>query len=142
MNNHNITPNEDFYQYVNYKWLNDINNKIPDDYSSWGGFTKLYDDGLYKQIDIIKEISNKSINDLTPDELKVLSIWNASEIRFKKWNTNNDNLNYILREINHLHETLSNITTPQDYIQKIATYLYYTQINGIDNLIDFDKDSN
>ena len=142
MNNHNITPNEDFYQYVNHKWLNDINNKIPDDYSSWGGFTKLYDDGLYKQIDIIKEISNKSINDLTPDELKVLSIWNASEIRFKKWNTNNDNLNYILREINHLHETLSNITTPQDYIQKIATYLYYTQINGINNLIDFDKGSN
>ena len=41
---------ENFYEYVNNKWLLDSNNKIPDDYSSWGGFTKLFDDGLMNQI--------------------------------------------------------------------------------------------
>lgn len=142
MNNCNITPNENFYQYVNKEWLEDPNNKIPEDYSSWGGFTKLYDDGLYKQIDIIKEISNKSIEDLTPEELKVLSIWNASKKRFDTWDKNENHLTYILKEINYLNDNLSNITTSQDYIQKIANYLYYTQINGIDNVIDFDKGSN
>ena len=37
-------PQIDFYQYVNHVWLNDLKNAIPDDYSSWGGFTKLHDD--------------------------------------------------------------------------------------------------
>ena len=38
------SPQNDFYQWVNNSWLE--NEKIPDDYSSWGGFTKLYDEGL------------------------------------------------------------------------------------------------
>lgn len=38
-----LSPGNDFYQYVNNAWLNDPVNQIPADYSSWGGFTKLYD---------------------------------------------------------------------------------------------------
>lgn len=28
-------PEDDFYQYVNKKWLDDPENKIPAEYSSW-----------------------------------------------------------------------------------------------------------
>ena len=52
----NFSAGEDFYMYVNEKWLNDPKNKIPDEYSSWGGFVKLLDDGLKKQINIVKNI--------------------------------------------------------------------------------------
>ena len=50
MEKNNLSPNNDFYLYVNQKWLSDDKNKIPEDYSSWGGFTKLYDIGLQNQI--------------------------------------------------------------------------------------------
>ena len=54
MEKNNLSPNNDFYLYVNQKWLSDDGNKIPEDYSSWGGFTKLYDIGLQNQIKIVK----------------------------------------------------------------------------------------
>ena len=36
------SPANDFYMYVNGKWLDDV--KIPADKSNYGSFTKLYDD--------------------------------------------------------------------------------------------------
>ena len=53
-----LSPAIDFYQYVNNAWLTNPANQIPPDYSSWGGFTKLYDDGLNNQIDIVKSLEN------------------------------------------------------------------------------------
>ncbi len=52
----NLDPGYDFYQYVNHEWLTSPINQIPEDYSSWGGFTKLYDDGLTNQIEIVKKL--------------------------------------------------------------------------------------
>ena len=37
--NTEITPNEDFFNYVNGKWLD--NTEIPDDRTSWGSFAEL-----------------------------------------------------------------------------------------------------
>ena len=48
-----LHPGNDFYQFVNYAWLTNPLNSIPLDYSSWGGFTKLYDDvilQIYKMV--------------------------------------------------------------------------------------------
>ena len=36
-----LSPATNFYSYVNQEWLDNPLNSIPDDYSSWGGFTKL-----------------------------------------------------------------------------------------------------
>ena len=68
----NILPGENFYQYVNNNWLNNPENQIPSDYSSWGGFTKLQDEGVYNQINIVKNLEG---NLATVEKEKIFSIW-------------------------------------------------------------------
>lgn len=41
-----ISAADDFFQYANGTWVKNTN--IPDEYSSWGSFTTLYDDNLQK----------------------------------------------------------------------------------------------
>ena len=82
------SPGEDFYSYVNQEWLDDPNNSIPDDYSSWGGFTKLYDDSLNNQINMVKTITTNTSVNLNTEEEKIAAIWNASSDRFNKWSKN------------------------------------------------------
>ena len=94
---------DDFYQHVNSEWLNDPINKIPEDYSSWGGFIKLHDDGLTKQINIVKNMENINRNE---EEEKIFAIWKASENRFKSWEENNSDCNPILNELNILNEMI------------------------------------
>ena len=55
--NNILSPGNNFYEFVNNAWLTNPLNKIPEDYSSWGGFTKLYDDGLSNQINIVKDLA-------------------------------------------------------------------------------------
>ena len=56
-------------------------NSIPDEYSLWGGFTKLHDEGLKKQIALIKGLKSKdSLND---EEQKISTIWEASSSLFR-----------------------------------------------------------
>ena len=76
MENTKLSPGNNFYQYINHKWLNDPSNQIPSDYSSWGGFTKLYDDGLINQINIVKNLEN---NCHTEEVEKIFAIWQASK---------------------------------------------------------------
>ena len=66
---------EDFYLHVNKTWLDDPNNAIPDEYSQWGGFVKLHDDGLKKQIAMVKALKGKA--DATEEERKISAIWEA-----------------------------------------------------------------
>jgi putative endopeptidase len=134
------TPQNDFYNYVNHKWLSDKKNTIPDDYSSWGGFTKLHDDGLKKQINIIKELES-NIN-LSEEEKKIYAIWKASENRFDLWNEDKSDYNPIENEINYLHNNLNSVYENQtEYINDLSNYFHYTQINSIQNVLDFDTGS-
>ena len=73
------SPGSNFYHYVNHAWLNNPANQIPPEYSSWGGFTKLYDDGLKNQIDIVKNLEH---NRQTEEEHKIFAIWTASQQRY------------------------------------------------------------
>ena len=130
------TCKEDFYQYVNRDWLENPDNKIPDDYSSWGGFTKLHDDIIKLQISLVKELEVKP--ECNTDETKILAIWKASQSLFKSWNQNIQDYQPVISELNLLSQNF-NKNTP--YILNLASYIHYTQINGITNILDFDSGS-
>lgn len=130
----NLAPGINFYQYVNHVWLSNPLNQIPLDYSSWGGFTKLYDEGLTNQIDIVKNLENKCVSE---EQEKVFAIWKASEKRFSSWNDGTSNCVPISEELRILDEHFSD----DHYIHNLAKYLHYTQINGISNVMDFDSGS-
>jgi len=136
----NLSPEEDFYQYVNHKWLNDENNKIPQDYSSWGGFVKLYDEGLTKQIDIVKNLESK---DRDIDEEKIFAIWNASNNRFKSWESGSTDCDVIFTELHKFRSYFQNLNekNSDEYVKCIAGYLHYSSENGITNVIEFDSGS-
>ena len=146
MENTKLSPGNNFYQYINHKWLNDPSNQIPSDYSSWGGFTKLYDDGLINQINIVKNLEN---NCHTEEEEKIFAIWQASKKRFDSWKDGTSNCDPILNEINILNDHFNDffnskhnkIGDEDEYINCLSKYLHYTQINGISNVIDFDTGS-
>lgn len=57
-------------------------NAIPGEYSSWGGFTKLHDDGLKTQIQMVKDLKNKA--DKNEEEAKISAIW---EVRLVQYST-------------------------------------------------------
>lgn len=138
----NLDPGYDFYQYVNHGWLTSPLNQIPEDYSSWGGFTKLYDDGLTNQIDIVKKLGGY-VNDgenkcISQEEEKIYSIWKASENRFDNWNKGLGDYNPIINELNILE---NHFNTKENHIENLAKYLHYTQVNGITNVMDFDSGS-
>ena len=94
--NNILSPGNNFYEFVNNAWLTNPLNKIPEDYSSWGGFTKLYDDGLSNQINIVKDLEDKYS---TEEEKKIFSIWKASEKRFQSWNDGSSNCDPIISEM-------------------------------------------
>jgi len=77
-------PHEDFYLHVNKKWLDDAENVIPSEYPSWGGFVKLHDEGLKKQIEMVKELT-KTKEMKTEEESKISAIWQASSTLFDSW---------------------------------------------------------
>jgi len=138
--NTQINPGDDFYQYINNEWLNDPENKIPPDYSSWGGFTKLYDAGLKKQIDLIKNLDKETNNE---DESKIYAIWQASEKRFVDWNnTNIIQSKQVYFPIENELNILNSYYNNNDYLSFMAKYLHHSQLNGITNLLCFDKGSN
>ena len=134
MNTSNLAPGINFYQYVNHAWLSNSMNQIPLDYSSWGGFTKLYDEGLTNQIDIVKNLENKCVSE---EQDKIFAIWKASEKRFQAWNDKTSNCDPIMEEL----KTLDGHFNDDQYIQNLAKYLHYGQINGISNVLDFDSGS-
>lgn len=132
----------DFYLHVNEKWLNDPINQIPDDYPKWGGFTKLHDQGIKNQIQLVKELIDS--DGLTDEQFKITEIWKASMKRFNDWNENRV-INYdpLISELKILDEFLPlNQDQDQDQHNNVAKYLHYTQINGIQNVFDFDKGQN
>lgn len=139
MTSNNSTPNasDNFYLHVNNKWLNDPANKIPDEYSTWGGFIKLHDTNLKEQIKLVQELRNKP--NKTDEEIKISAIWEASVARFDSWRSGTANYEPITNELKVLDTYLPSNTS--NLINNIAKYFHYTQVNGIDNVFNFDKGS-
>eukprot|EP01063_Lacrimia_lanifica_P002838 TRINITY_DN11531_c0_g1_i2.p1 TRINITY_DN11531_c0_g1~~TRINITY_DN11531_c0_g1_i2.p1 ORF type:complete len:738 (+),score=355.78 TRINITY_DN11531_c0_g1_i2:61-2274(+) len=137
-------PQEDFYQHVNAKWMNDPENAIPGEYSQWGGFTKLHDEGLKKQIALIETLKAKG-SAATEEEQKIAAIWHASmEMRFAAWEAGKGDLAEMVAELKeldaHLPESLADADDAA-YVRAVAKYFWYTQKNGIRNVFDLDKGS-
>ena len=53
-----VKPGDDFFEYANGTWLK--NTKIPDEFSSWGSFTMVYDENTKKLHTLLDSLSNKS----------------------------------------------------------------------------------
>lgn len=134
-------PNEDFYLHVNQKWLEDPDNSIPSEYSRWGGFIKLADEGLKNQIDLVKELKDKDIK--TEEESKIYAIWSASTALFESWERGEGDYSAIKKELDILDSFLKPETPIADEDDMIARlqYLHYSKMNGIRNVLDFDKGS-
>ena len=116
-----LSPGYNFYEYVNHAWLTNPNNQIPPDYSSWGGFTKLYDDGLSNQIDIVKNLKNECISE---DEFKISAIWKASEDRFSSWKKETSNCDPIINEFSILNDYFSDFKNKEvDHIDALRVIL-------------------
>jgi predicted metalloendopeptidase len=136
---------ENFYEHVNEKWLQDPDNAIPSDYSSWGGFVKLHDTSLVNQIDLVKKIDVTKFSE-HDDEYKVKCLDRASQKRFESWKENTANLSPIISELEHfnriIHVDGEDCDQDRNYIKKLAEYVHYSDVNGIENVMDFDKGSN
>jgi len=141
---------ENFYKYVNQIWLNDPANIIPTDYSSWGGFTKLYDSGLKKQINIIKSICKKNDQDITEEENIIKCIWTASNKLYNNWELNICDMSPLKDEFEVFNNIFSSffdleindIINEKPYINCLAKYYSYSINNSIKNTLNFDKGSN
>lgn len=53
-----IAPGDDFFRFANGKWLD--NNPIPDEYSSWGAATMIYENNQFQLQSIIEEASQST----------------------------------------------------------------------------------
>lgn len=135
MSTKSTSHKHNFYLHVNEKWLNDPQNSIPTEYPRWGGFIKLHDTGLMNQIQLVKELQNKS--NKNEEEEKISAIWQASRDRFRDWENCTANCNVITKELMVLNEYFLG----NNIVQKLAEYFYYTQVNGINNVFDIDKGS-
>ena len=64
--NPKLRPQDDFYKYVNDKWLS--NNSIPPEESHWSNFMQLHESTLDNLHQIIKDLNNKS--DVEPGSIE------------------------------------------------------------------------
>jgi predicted metalloendopeptidase len=135
-------PQDDFFLHVNQAWLNNPDNKIPDEYSQWGGFIKLHDEGLKNQISLVQELRN--IENKNEEETKISALWEASVARFESWRNGTATLAPIITEL----ETLDSFLRPcdifeveNDLVVRLARYLHYSRVTGITNVFHFGKGS-
>lgn len=70
-----VSPNQDFYNYVNGTWMK--NTEIPDDRSSWGGFSVLRKSTDADVLAIIAEAQENGKYDANTDQAKALAIFNT-----------------------------------------------------------------
>jgi len=116
-----VSCKKNFYMYMNKKWLDDPANAIPAEYSTWGGFTKLDDEGILKQIQMVKDLKNQEFKN--EEETKISAIWEASNARFTAWANDTATCDPISRELEILDAVLplQSITDT-----RLADYFYYT----------------
>lgn len=100
----------------------------------------MHDEGLKNQIEMVKEL--RSLRDRNEDEQRISAIWEASDARFTNWENGKGDYEPIFAEVNKLDELMRTnevVKETDEYIKRVTAYLYYSQINGITNVIDFDK---
>ena len=68
-----VRPQDDFYKYVNKKWLE--KTKIPGTKSSWSNFVVLSEQNQEFLKNLIKELKNKKDIPEDSDEAKILTIY-------------------------------------------------------------------
>lgn len=62
-----IRPEDDFYEYVNGKWLNSIT--IPEDKSSWGAFNELQESTTQQLRQVIENLATDKTNDVNKQKI-------------------------------------------------------------------------
>jgi putative endopeptidase len=136
-----VSYRDDFYQYVNKKWLEDSKNKIPEEYSKWGGFVRLHDVTLQQLIQLVSELRNKE--NKNEEEMKISTIWEASVKRFESWKENSATCDPISRELEILDAYFApNFSVDEkDFINKLAEYFHYSQMNSVSNVFDLSAES-
>jgi len=72
---HGVRPQDDFYEYVNGKWLASID--IPPDRPAYGTATKLFDDAQRQLREIIEEAAKNPNLDPGSDESKIGTLYNS-----------------------------------------------------------------
>ncbi|AIZ43487.1 M13 family metallopeptidase [Cellulophaga baltica] len=70
-----VSPKENFYEFVNGNWLK--NTEIPDDRSSWGGFSVLRKSTDADVLEIIKKAEASNKYAASTDQAKALFIFNS-----------------------------------------------------------------
>ncbi len=70
-----VTPNQDFYNYVNGSWMK--NTEIPDDRTSWGGFSVLRKSTDADVLAILDEAEKSGKYSEGTDQAKALAIFNT-----------------------------------------------------------------
>ncbi|EAQ39788.1 peptidase family M13 [Dokdonia sp. MED134] len=70
-----VTPNQDFYNYVNGSWMK--NTEIPDDRTSWGGFSVLRKSTDADVLAILDEAEKSGMYTAGTDQAKALAIFNT-----------------------------------------------------------------
>jgi len=109
--NTDVTPNEDFFNYVNGKWVDDT--EIPDDRTSWGSFTELRQKTDEDALGILKSAMG---NDKDMNSIKLVSGSDQEKAVF-------------------LYETIMDTTSRN--IQGIDPILIYLEkVNSIENIND------
>lgn len=132
------TPQSNLYLAQNGKWLNDPENKIPDEYSSWGSFTKLHDSSLKKQIKILDDLQQSLADkNLSVDEKKLAYVYQKNMQKFQDWDNNKGNYDPIKSEL----ENMNSILNSNYHVTDFAKYGGYCIMNGISFPIDVDKDN-
>jgi putative endopeptidase len=96
--NREVNPGDNFFQYVNGSWLN--NNKIPDDYNSWGTFEVLMEENLLQQKKMLNSFSE---NDF--DAKLMRKFWDLSDNIFQTENIDELN-NYTQKMVLHDHNSV------------------------------------
>ena len=109
-----VRPQDDFYKYVNKKWLE--KTKIPGTKSSWSNFVVLSEQNQEFLKNLIKELKNKEDISEDSDEAKILTIYEMYNNVEKR---NKEGIEPIKSVYNDI-DNLNNIDDLQKYIIKVG----------------------
>ena len=108
--NNDITPGNDFNQYVNSKWMN--KNPIPDDYNRWGSFEILIEETNNRLKDILTQDS------LNSDHQKLKDLYNLG------MNENKLNLEG-LKPLDKYMLNIDKINNLDDFTKYVSSMILY-----------------
>ncbi|MBQ9212735.1 MAG: M13 family peptidase, partial [Bacteroidales bacterium] len=119
-----VSPGEDFYRYVNGKWLD--NNPISPEMSRYAQFDKLYLDNLERQKQIIEDLKQNALDTKT-DGGKIKTIYNQYMDSVSRNNAKDTPLKPYLDLVNNSKDLPS--------LMNVFTELQHFGISGL--LFDF-----